>query len=80
MERLNPGDPAPDFALPDQEGREVRLADFKGRKLLIYFYPRADTPGCTAQACNVRDHRQELAASGIRFQPGQVRAPGLRGC
>ncbi len=65
MAKLNPGDAAPDFALPDQEGREVRLADFKGRKLLIYFYPRADTPGCTAQACNVRDHRQELAASGV---------------
>ncbi len=65
MAKLNPGDAAPDFALPDQEGREVRLADFKGRKLLIYFYPRADTPGCTAQACNVRDHRQELAASGL---------------
>jgi peroxiredoxin Q/BCP len=65
MAKLNPGDPAPDFALPDQEGREVRLADFKGRRLLVYFYPRADTPGCTAQACNVRDHRQELAASGV---------------
>jgi peroxiredoxin Q/BCP len=65
MVKLKPGDPAPDFALPDQEGREVRLADFKGRQLLVYFYPRADTPGCTAQACKVRDHRQELAASGV---------------
>jgi peroxiredoxin Q/BCP len=65
MAKLNPGDPAPDFALPDQEGRTVRLADFKGRKLLIYFYPRADTPGCTAQACNVRDHRGELGAWGV---------------
>ncbi len=65
MAKLQPGDKAPDFALPDQEGREVRLANFKGRKLLIYFYPRADTPGCTAQACNVRDHRPELAAAGV---------------
>ncbi len=80
MAKLNPGDPASDFAMADQEGRKVRLADFKRRKVLIYFYPRADTPGSTAQAGNVRDHRQEMAASRRPFHPRQVRAPGLRGC
>ncbi len=47
MNRLNIGDPAPEFALPDQEGRTLKLSDFQGKKLLLYFYPRADTPGCT---------------------------------
>jgi thioredoxin-dependent peroxiredoxin len=51
MARLKPGDAAPELALPDQHGRTVRLADFGGGKLLIYFYPKADTPGCTRQAC-----------------------------
>jgi peroxiredoxin Q/BCP len=53
--RLEAGEPAPDFALLDQGGRTVRRADFAGRHLLVYFYPRADTPGCTAQACGLRD-------------------------
>lgn len=65
MSRLNPGDPAPPFALEDQEGRQVKLADFQGRKLLLYFYPKADTPGCTKQACNLRDHREELSGLGV---------------
>jgi peroxiredoxin Q/BCP len=65
MPKLNPGDPAPPFALKDQEGHLVSLADFHGRKLLLYFYPKADTPGCTKQACSVRDHRQDLAALGV---------------
>jgi len=60
MARLNPGDAAPEFQLPDQHGQTVRLADFGGGKLLIYFYPKADTPGCTRQACSIRDARQEL--------------------
>ena len=47
---LQPGDPAPDFTLPDQDGEQVALGDFKGRKVLVYFYPKADTPGCTVQA------------------------------
>jgi thioredoxin-dependent peroxiredoxin len=54
---LKPGDPAPDFTLPDQNGNPVSLSDFKNRSLVLYFYPRADTPGCTTQACGVRDHR-----------------------
>ncbi len=65
MPKLAPGDPAPDFALADQNGNPVRLADFRGRKLLLYFYPKADTPGCTRQACSVRDARQELADLGL---------------
>lgn len=52
---LAPADPAPDFALPDQHGQEVRLADLRGRRVLVYFYPKADTPGCTTQACGLRD-------------------------
>jgi len=54
-ERLKPGDLAPGFSLPDQSGQEVSLAGFRGRRVLVYFYPKADTPGCTAQACALRD-------------------------
>lgn len=59
------GDPAPDFALLDQHGETVRLGDYSGRKLLVYFYPEADTPGCTVQSCDLRDHRQDLAGIGL---------------
>ena len=52
---LEPGDKAPPFSLRDQSGAKVKLADFKGRKVLVYFYPKADTPGCTKQACGLRD-------------------------
>ena len=62
---LEPGDPAPPFALTDQHGSTVRLEDFRGRKLLIYFYPEADTPGCTTQSCDLRDHLQELDELGV---------------
>jgi peroxiredoxin Q/BCP len=65
MARLKAGDAAPEFALPDQHGQTVRLADFGGGKLLIYFYPKADTPGCTRQACSIRDAREELADLGL---------------
>jgi peroxiredoxin Q/BCP len=58
--RLEPGDVAPAFALHDQHGETVRLEDFRGRKLLVYFYPEADTTGCTTQSCDIRDHRQDL--------------------
>jgi peroxiredoxin Q/BCP len=57
MTTLVAGDTAPDFALPDQSGRIVRLADLRGRRVLVYFYPEADTPGCTTQSCAVRDGR-----------------------
>jgi len=52
---LQPGDKAPDFTLPDQSGKPVTLSGFAGRKVLVYFYPKADTPGCTAQSCGLRD-------------------------
>src|ERR671921_1859530 len=52
---LKPGDKAPDFALTDQHGNTVKLSQFKGRKVLVYFYPKADTPGCTQQSCGMRD-------------------------
>jgi peroxiredoxin Q/BCP len=57
---LKPGDKAPDFSLIDQHGKTVRLSDYRGKKLLVYFYPKADTPGCTKQSCAVRDARQDL--------------------
>ena len=65
MTTLTIGDAAPPFALPDQHGRTVNLEDFRGRKLLVYFYPEADTPGCTTQSCDVRDHRQAFADLGV---------------
>jgi thioredoxin-dependent peroxiredoxin len=65
MAKLSSTDAAPDFALPDQHGRTVRLADFGGGQLLIYFYPKADTPGCTRQACSIRDAREELRNLGL---------------
>jgi peroxiredoxin Q/BCP len=65
MARLKKGDTAPDFTLEDQEGNKVSLDDFQGQKLLIYFYPKADTPGCTKQACSIRDSRPDLAEAGI---------------
>jgi len=65
MAILQTGDPAPPFALLDQDGSLVRLEDFAGRKLLVYFYPKADTPGCTTQSCAVRDAREDLSGLGV---------------
>ena len=65
MTKLAHGDVAPSFALADQRGNTVRLEEFRGRKLLVYFYPEADTPGCTTQSCDVRDHRDQLAGLGV---------------
>lgn len=64
MATLEPGDTAPPFELADQHERRVSLADLRGRKVLVYFYPEADTPGCTTQSCSLRDHRQDLAGIG----------------
>jgi thioredoxin-dependent peroxiredoxin len=61
MVRLKPGDPAPAFSLPDQSGATIALKDFRGRTLLVYFYPKADTPGCTTQSCAVRDAREDFS-------------------
>jgi peroxiredoxin Q/BCP len=61
---IEPGEKAPDFTLPDQDGREVRLSDFRGQPVVVYFYPKADTPGCTTQACGVRDHGEDYREAG----------------
>jgi peroxiredoxin Q/BCP len=77
MGTLEPGDPGPPFALPDQQGHTVRLEDLRGRKVLVYFYPEADTPGCTTQSCDLRDHRQDLAGIGaevVGISPDQPEA------
>jgi peroxiredoxin Q/BCP len=65
MAHLQPGDPAPDFALPDQTGETVSLSSFRGRKVLVYFYPKADTSGCTAQACGLRDVAADVGDAAI---------------
>ncbi len=65
MAKLKVGDKAPSFKLKDQDGKIVKLSDFKGKKILVYFYPKADTPGCTKQACNVRDAGPELVVEGV---------------
>ena len=57
------GQAAPEFTLPDQEGNEVSLSDFRGQRVVVYFYPKADTPGCTAQACGIRDHAADYDAA-----------------
>ncbi|MHC4728377.1 MAG: thioredoxin-dependent thiol peroxidase [Planctomycetota bacterium] len=72
MAKLSVGDNAPNFSLLSQEGKTVALSDFKGKKLLLYFYPKADTPGCTKQACSIRDASKELEklnASAIGISP-----------
>ena len=60
------GDTAPDFTLPDQDGNEVTLSDLRGQPVVLYFYPQADTPGCTTQACGIRDHGADYDKSGAR--------------
>jgi thioredoxin-dependent peroxiredoxin len=61
---LEPGDQAPDFTLSDQHGDPVSLSALRGKTVVLYFYPKADTPGCTAQACGVRDHRADYERAG----------------
>lgn len=61
---LRAGDPAPEFTAKTTDGREVSLKDYRGRKLVMYFYPMDDTPGCTKQACSLRDSNAEIAAKG----------------
>ncbi|MDT5411721.1 MAG: thioredoxin-dependent peroxiredoxin [Mycobacterium sp.] len=63
--RLAPGDKAPAFTLPDADGNKVSLADYKGRRVVVYFYPAASTPGCTKQACDFRDNLQGLNEAGL---------------
>ncbi len=77
--RLEPGDLAPDFALPDADGTIVRLSDFRGRQVVVYFYPAALTPGCTKQACGFRDSGADFDAAGYAVvgispdQPAKLR-------
>jgi peroxiredoxin Q/BCP len=74
---IAPGQPAPDFELPDQDGTLVRLSDLRGRKVVLYFYPKADTPGCTTQACGVRDRHDDYEAAGatvLGVSPDPVKA------
>lgn len=63
---LEVGDTAPDFTLPDQDGNEVSLADLRGQTVVLYFYPRADTPGCTTQACGIRDRAEDYERAGVK--------------
>jgi thioredoxin-dependent peroxiredoxin len=72
MPKLKPGDRAPEFALSDQRGKTVRLKDFRGKRLVVYFYPKADTPGCTTQSCAVRDAHpvlSKLKAAAVGISP-----------
>jgi peroxiredoxin Q/BCP len=73
---LAEGDKAPDFALPDQNGETVKLKDLRGETVVLYFYPKANTSGCTTQACGVRDHQGDYAAAGARvigISPDEVK-------
>ncbi|HZU49830.1 MAG TPA: thioredoxin-dependent thiol peroxidase [Mycobacterium sp.] len=63
--RLQPGDKAPAFRLPDADGNTVSLSDYRGRRLVVYFYPAASTPGCTKEACDFRDNLHDLNEAGI---------------
>jgi thioredoxin-dependent peroxiredoxin len=74
---LGEGDKAPNFTLPDQRGEKVKLSDLRGETVVLYFYPRADTPGCTTQACGVRDRSADYGAAGARvmgISPDEVGA------
>tara|TARA_Y100001934_G_C12341207_1_gene770316 strand:- start:1425 stop:1874 length:450 start_codon:yes stop_codon:yes gene_type:complete len=64
MTTLKTGDKAPDFAVEDQDGNLIKLSDFKGKKLVLFFYPKASTPGCTAEACNLRDNWEVFKEKG----------------
>ncbi|HVW17220.1 MAG TPA: thioredoxin-dependent thiol peroxidase [Solirubrobacteraceae bacterium] len=74
---IDVGEQAPDFTLPDQDGEPVTLSDLRGGWVVLYFYPKADTPGCTTQACGVRDHRADYAQAGatvLGVSPDPVKA------
>ncbi len=67
MDRLQVGDKVPEFISKDQDGSLIKLSDYEGRKLVVFFYPRANTPGCTAEACNLRDNYSDLKAAGYEL-------------
>jgi peroxiredoxin Q/BCP len=64
---INIGDKAPDFESTDQEGKKVKLSDYEGKKVVLYFYPRDNTPGCTAEACNLRDNYEQFLSNGYEI-------------
>ena len=65
--KLKTGDKAPDFESKDQDGKPVKLSDYRGKKVVLYFYPKDDTPGCTAEACNLRDNYEKLLSEGYEI-------------
>ncbi|UJH67168.1 thioredoxin-dependent thiol peroxidase [Allomuricauda sp. SCSIO 65647] len=67
MNTLKVGAKVPDFSAKDQDGNTINLSDYKGKKLVVFFYPRANTPTCTTEACNIRDHYAELQAAGYEI-------------
>ncbi len=67
MNTLQVGEKVPSFEAKDQDGNTINLSDYKGKKLIVFFYPRANTPGCTAEACNLRDNYTELQAQGYEL-------------
>tara|TARA_R110002049_G_scaffold292950_1_gene477715 strand:+ start:466 stop:918 length:453 start_codon:yes stop_codon:yes gene_type:complete len=67
MKTLKQGDVVPDFAVNDEQGNAISLSDFKGKKLIVFFYPKASTPGCTAEACNLRDNYEVLKTKGYEL-------------
>lgn len=64
MTQLKPGDKAPDFKAKDEQGNDISLSDYKGKKLVLFFYPKASTPGCTAEACNLSDNYEQFKTKG----------------
>lgn len=67
MDTLKVGDTVPNFTVNDQDGNSISLSDYKGKKLIVFFYPKANTPGCTAEACNLRDNYKELQDEGYEL-------------
>ncbi|MFS4447253.1 thioredoxin-dependent thiol peroxidase [Maribacter sp. 2307UL18-2] len=67
MNTLKAGDKVPEFTAKDQDGNTINLSDYTGKKLIVFFYPKANTPGCTAEACNLRDNYDELQAQGYEL-------------
>jgi thioredoxin-dependent peroxiredoxin len=67
MPMLEPGTPAPPFEVPDHTGKTVRLSDYRGSSVVLWFYPKADTPGCTAEGCGFRDHFKAYGEKGVRI-------------
>lgn len=67
MKTLQVGDKVPEFSAKDQDGNTVKLSDYLGKKLIVFFYPKASTPGCTAEACNLRDNYSELQSQGFEL-------------